>query len=65
MFICDDVYCGSSITIMWTLNVFINDFYLPCQGVKISLVKTLNSDLLFISSVFELSSDVNCYPIQP
>jgi len=49
--------------IMSSLNVFNNDFYLPCRRVKISLVKTLDSDLLFISSVFQLSSDVNCHPI--
>jgi len=54
MFICDDVYCGGLITIMWSLKVFINNFYLSCQRVKISLVKTLDSDLLFISSVFQL-----------
>jgi len=63
MFICDDVYYGGSITIMWSLNDFLNDFCLPCRLVKISLVKTLDSDLLFISSVFQLSSDVNCHPI--
>jgi len=34
MFICDDVYCGGSITIMWSLNVFINDFYLRCRASK-------------------------------
>jgi len=30
---------------------------------KVSLFKILDSDLLFISSVFQLSSDVNCHPI--
>ena len=59
MLICDNVYCGGSITIMWSLNIFINDFYLPCRRVKISFVKTLDFDLLFISSVFQLSSDIN------
>jgi len=28
-----------------------------------SLGKTLDSDLLFISLVFQLSSDVNCHPV--
>jgi len=28
------MYCDGSITIMWGLNVFINDFPLPCQQVK-------------------------------
>ena len=26
--------CDGSITIMWNLNVFINDFPLPCRQVK-------------------------------
>jgi len=30
---------------------------------KISLFKILDSDLLFTSSVFQLSSDVNCHHI--
>jgi len=34
------------------------------SNLNINLVKILDSDLLFISSVFELSSDVNCtHPI--
>jgi len=28
------MYCGGSITIMWSLNVFINEFLLPCRQVK-------------------------------
>jgi len=28
------MYCDGSITIMWSLNIFINDFPLPCQQVK-------------------------------
>jgi len=28
------MYCDGSITIMWSLNVFINDFPLPCRRVK-------------------------------
>jgi len=51
------MYFDGSITIMWSLNIFINDFPLPCRRVKISLFKILDSDLLFISSVFQLSSD--------
>jgi len=31
--------------------------------LKISLFKILDSDLLFLSSVFQPSSDVNCHPI--
>jgi len=34
MFICDDMYCDGSITVMWSLKVFINDFPLPCRQVK-------------------------------
>jgi len=30
---------------------------------KISNFKILDSDMLFMSSVFQLSSDVNCQPI--
>jgi len=30
---------------------------------KINNFKILDSDVLFISSVFQLSSDVNCHPI--
>jgi len=62
-FICDDMYCDGSITIMCSLNIFINNFLLPCRQVKISLFEILDSDLLFISSVFQPSSDVNCHPI--
>jgi len=29
------MYCNGSITIMWSLNIFINDFPLPCRRVKI------------------------------
>jgi len=57
------MYCDGSITIMWTFNVFINYFPVPCRRVKISLFKILDSDLLFVSSVFQLSSDVSCHPI--
>jgi len=28
------MYCDGSITIMWSLKVFINDFPLPCRRVK-------------------------------
>jgi len=28
------MHCDGSITIMWSLNVFINDFPLPCRRVK-------------------------------
>jgi len=28
------MYCDGSITIMWSRNVFINDFTLPCRRVK-------------------------------
>jgi len=28
------MYCDASITIMWSLNVSINDFPLPCRRVK-------------------------------
>jgi len=28
------MYCDGSITVMWSLNVFINDFPLPCRRVK-------------------------------
>jgi len=28
------MYCDSSTTIMWSLNVFINGFPLPCLQVK-------------------------------
>jgi len=28
------MYCDGSITIMWSLNVFIYDFPLPCRQVK-------------------------------
>jgi len=56
------MYCDSSITIMWSLNVFINDFPLPCWRENVSLFKILGSDLLFISSVFQLLSDINGHP---
>jgi len=29
------MYYDGSITVMWNLNVFINDFPLPCRRVKI------------------------------
>ena len=60
---CDGMYCDGSITIMWSLNVFINDSPYFAGEYKINLFKILDSDLLFISSVFQLSSDVNCHPI--
>jgi len=28
------MHCDSSMTMMWSLNVFINDFPLPCRRVK-------------------------------
>jgi len=28
------MHCDGSITITWSLNVFINDFPLPCRQVK-------------------------------
>jgi len=28
------MYCGGSITIMWSLNILINGFPLPCRRVK-------------------------------
>jgi len=31
--------------------------------LKINIFKILDSDLLFISPVFQLSFDVNCHPI--
>jgi len=53
------MYCDGSITIiMWSLNVFINDFPLPCRRAKISLVMILDPNLPLISSVFQRSSDV-------
>jgi len=48
------MYCDGSITIMWSLNVFINDFPLPCRQVKINIFKILDSDVLFLSSVFQV-----------
>jgi len=33
------LFCDGSITIMWSLNAFSNDFPLICRRVKISLVK--------------------------
>ena len=68
MIICDvfvmikHMYCGGSITIMWSLNVFIRDFALPCRRVtnqssQLKTVKPVNS-----LKVFQLSSDVNCHP---
>jgi len=30
---CLFAYCDGSITIMWSLNVFINDIPLPCRRV--------------------------------
>jgi len=49
---------------MGSLNVFTYGFPLPSRQVKISLVKILDSDVLFISSVFQLLSDAHCtHPI--
>jgi len=59
MFICDDMYCDGSIIIMWSLNVFINNFPLPYWQEKFNISMILDSDLLFLSSVFQLSSYVN------
>jgi len=28
------MYCDGSITIIWSLNLFLNGFPLPCQRVK-------------------------------
>jgi len=28
------MYCDGSITAMWSFNIFINDFPLPCRRVK-------------------------------
>jgi len=28
------MYCDGSVTVMWSLNVFINDFPSPCCRVK-------------------------------
>jgi len=39
-------------------------FYLAGEK-KIRLFKILDSDLLFIGAVFQLSSDFNCHPILP
>jgi len=41
------MYCDGSITIMWSLNVFIIDFLLPCRQNKIYIFKILDSDVLF------------------
>jgi len=43
------MHCDGSITIMWSLKVFINGFPLPCRRVKINIFKILDSDLLFIT----------------
>jgi len=48
---------------MWNLNVFINDFLYLAGEQKINIFKILHSGLLFISSMFQLSIDVNCHPI--
>jgi len=48
--------CDGSATIMRSLAVFINNLPLPCRWVNINLFKMLDSGLLFISSVFQLSS---------
>jgi len=58
------MYCDGSITIMWSLNVFINDFPLPCrrannqscQDIRLRPARLLNS-------VFQPLSDVNYHPI--
>jgi len=50
------MYCDGSITIMWSLNIFINDFPLICRQVKNQSFQDI------IRSVFQLSSDVNCHP---
>jgi len=40
------MHCDGSITIMWSLNVFINGFTSPCLRVKTnSFVKWSQSDL--------------------
>jgi len=57
------MYCDGSIAIMWSLNVFINNFPLLCCRVKNQSFQDIRLDLLFISSVFQLSSDVNYHPI--
>jgi len=57
------MYRDGSIAIMWSLYVSINDFPLPCCRVKNQSFQDIRLDLLFIRSVFQLSSDVNCHPI--
>jgi len=48
-------------TIMWSLNVFINDFPLPCRRVKYQSFR----DIRLRPTVHKLSvstlSDVNCH----
>jgi len=51
------MYCDGSITIMWSLNAFINDFSQVCQVNRVRPVHSLK--------VFQLSSDVNCHPPYP
>jgi len=50
---------------MWSLNVFINDFHLPCRRVKISLVKILNSDLLFMLQASFAYNNCYCAKAKP
>ena len=47
---------------LW-LDKYDSSTSLPCRRAKISLIMILDSRLLFISSVFQLSSYVNCHPI--
>jgi len=60
-----NMYCDGSTTIMWSVNIFIKDFTLPCRRVKKQFRQVIKVRPVGLHSlkVFQLSSDVNCHPI--
>jgi len=59
------MHYDDSTTIMWSVNVLIKDFTLPCRRIKIQFRQVIEVRPAGLHSlkVFQLSSDVNCHPI--
>ena len=56
-----NICCACSFTILWSINVFINDFT-PCLRVK-KFCQIIRVRVAHSLKISQLSSDVNCHPI--
>jgi len=57
------LYCDGSITIMWSLNVLINDITKPCRQVKKQFCQVIRVRPIHNLKELQLSSDVTCHHI--